>query len=431
MVIYDSQGEVIIFRDRQTNRQTLIIIYISSSSSKWSTLEPTFVIWCGRGGRWLLDKLPSLELITSLQSDQDFDVVLMIIMCQFCLFLLVQSHQNLRCWHFSKSYIKSISFAAGFSNRLVKGKNRKETDADIYLFFGREILGLSQKFRKSWGYHSFKDFLEFLLTNTFFCLVQYGAKVEIVANTKYFIGQRMKTTLAMAQPTQGLNALTNFNKVRPGVHISHPLLTICNLPKISFPSFQLLWQLLTAFGGVSQLSKVWKESNASSRLLKLPNSLCQVLGSHNLSLLNISTSLSYISLALGCWNIDDSVVGQLNLHIMYPSTRHATSFLSQFRRIQSVRASLRHHSILRGSSAWHDLHSLSPQLHALMPFNSKHQRNLLRTWTNTYIQPNNINIKSKPMWLWYMVSRLFKQTSTENLKIKVLISLYVSNKILF
>ena len=274
----------------------------SSSSSKWSNLEPTFVIWCGRGGRWLLDKLPSLELITSLQSDQDYHVVLMIIMRQFCLFLLVQSHRILCCWHFSKSYIKSISFAAGFSNRLVKGKNRKETDADIYLFFGREILGLSQKFRKSWGYHSFKDFLEFLLTNTFFCLVQYGAKVEIVANTKYFIGQRMVTTLAMAQPTQGLNALTNFNKVRPGVHISHPLLTICNLPKISFPSFQLLWQLLTAFGGVYQLSKVWKESNASSRLLKLPNSLCQVLGSHNLSLLDISTSLCYISLALGCWN---------------------------------------------------------------------------------------------------------------------------------
>ena len=206
-----------------------IILSSSSSSPKWLTLEPTFVIWCGRGGRWLLDKLPSLELITSLQSDQDYHVVLMIIMCQFCLFLLVQSHQILCCWHFSKSYIKSISFAAGFSNRLVKGKNRKETDADIYLFFGREILGLSQKFRKSWGYHSFKDFLEFLLTNTFFCLVQYGAKVEIVANTKYFIGQRMKTTLAMAQPTQGLNALTNFNKVRPGVHISHPLLTICNL----------------------------------------------------------------------------------------------------------------------------------------------------------------------------------------------------------
>ena len=60
---------------------------------------------------------------------------------------------------FSKSYIKSISFAAGFSNRLVKRKNRKETDADIYLFFGREILGLSQKFRKSWGYHSFKILL--------------------------------------------------------------------------------------------------------------------------------------------------------------------------------------------------------------------------------------------------------------------------------
>ena len=158
----------------------------SSSSSKWSNLEPTFVIWCGRGGRWLLDKLPSLELITSLQSDQDYHVVLMIIMCQFCLFLLVQSHRILCCWHFSKSYIKSISFAAGFSNRLVKGKNRKETDADIYLFFGREILGLSQKFRKSWGYHSFKDFLEFLLTNTFFCLVQYGAKVEICGKHKIF-----------------------------------------------------------------------------------------------------------------------------------------------------------------------------------------------------------------------------------------------------
>ena len=131
----------------------------SSSSSKWLTLKPTFVIWCGRGGRWLLDKLPSLELITRLQSDQDYHVVGMIIICQFCLFLLVQSHQILCCWHFSKSYIKSISFAAGFSNRLVKRKNRKETDADIYLFFGREILGLSQKFRKSWGYHSFKILL--------------------------------------------------------------------------------------------------------------------------------------------------------------------------------------------------------------------------------------------------------------------------------
>ena len=137
----------------------------SSSSSKWLTLKPTFVIWCGRGGRWLLDKLPSLELITRLQSDQDYHLVLMIIICQFC--LLVQSHQILCCWHFSKSYIKSISFAAGFSNRLVKRKNRKETDADIYLFFGREILGLSQKFRKSWGYHSFKILLGVLAQKHF------------------------------------------------------------------------------------------------------------------------------------------------------------------------------------------------------------------------------------------------------------------------
>ena len=139
----------------------------SSSSSKWLTLKPTFVIWCGRGGRWLLDKLPSLELITRLQSDQDYHLVLMIIMCQFCLFLLVQSHQIYVVDIFLNLISKVFPLRPAFLTALSRGKNRKETDEDIYLFFGREILGLSQKFRKSWGYHSFKILLGVLAQKHF------------------------------------------------------------------------------------------------------------------------------------------------------------------------------------------------------------------------------------------------------------------------
>ena len=70
--------------------------------------------------------------------------------------------------------------------------------------------------------------------------LKYGAKVEI------FIGQRMKTKIAMALPTQGLNALTKINKIRPGVNISTSHATSPHdmqppvIIKISFPSFQLL-----------------------------------------------------------------------------------------------------------------------------------------------------------------------------------------------
>ena len=63
----------------------------------------------------------------------------------------------------------------------------------------------------------------------------------------------MKTKIAMALPTQGLNALTKINKIRPGVNISTSHATSPHnmqppvIIRISFPSFQLLWQLLTFF----------------------------------------------------------------------------------------------------------------------------------------------------------------------------------------
>ena len=155
----------------------------SSSSSKWLTLKPTFVIWCGRGVRWLLDKLPSLELITRLQSDQDYHLVLMIIMCQFCLFLLVQSHQIYVVDIFLNLTSKVFPLRPAFLTALSRGKTGKR----------RMRIFISSLAGKSWGYRrnfgnlgaitALKFFWEFLLTNTYFRLVQY---VEICGKHEIF-----------------------------------------------------------------------------------------------------------------------------------------------------------------------------------------------------------------------------------------------------
>ena len=158
-------------------------------------------------------------------------------MCQFCLFLLVQSHQIYVVDIFLNLTSKVFPLRPAFLTALSRGKTGKR----------RMRIFISSLAGKSWGYRrnfgnlgaitALKFFWEFLLKNTFFRLVQYGAKVEI------FIGQRMKTKIAMALPTQGLNALTKINKIRPAVNIftSHATSSHNMQPpviiRISFPNF--------------------------------------------------------------------------------------------------------------------------------------------------------------------------------------------------
>ena len=176
----------------------------SSSSSKWLTLKPTFVIWCGRGGRWLLDKLPSLELITRLQSDQDYHLVLMIIMCQFCLFLLVQSHQIYVVDIFLNLTSKVFPLRPAFLTALSRGKTGKR----------RMRIFISSLAGKSWGYRrnfgnlgaitALKFFWEFLLKNTFFRLVQYGAKVEICGKREILYGAENENNISNGTTDPGV-----------------------------------------------------------------------------------------------------------------------------------------------------------------------------------------------------------------------------------
>ena len=139
---------------------------------------------------------------------------------------------------------------------------------------------------KSWGYRrNFGNLGAITALKTFWSScsqtlssVQFNMeqKLKYVANTKYFIGQRMKTTLAIAQPTQGLNALTNFNKVRPGVHISHPLLTICNLPNhqnqfsklsIALAAFNGFWRRLSTIKSLGRVKSFFQAFETSKQPL--------------------------------------------------------------------------------------------------------------------------------------------------------------------